>query len=111
MIRRPPRSTLFPYTTLFRSLDRKRLDEGWSEATVARTLATLSVRFHLTAGMQSLATMELAINRPGPLKEPKIEMFGDDGTNPLVDTTGGMTVYFVIGGLLSLVGVGYLMSE
>src|SRR2546427_6359624 len=23
MIRRPPRSTLFPYTTLFRSLDRK----------------------------------------------------------------------------------------
>src|SRR3712207_8487821 len=25
MIRRPPRSTLFPYTTLFRSLDRRRL--------------------------------------------------------------------------------------
>src|SRR3712207_7769762 len=24
MIRRPPRSTLFPYTTLFRSVDRKR---------------------------------------------------------------------------------------
>src|SRR2546422_6673600 len=27
MIRRPPRSTLFPYTTLFRSVDRVRLDE------------------------------------------------------------------------------------
>src|SRR2546422_2937009 len=26
MIRRPPRSTLFPYTTLFRSLDRLRHD-------------------------------------------------------------------------------------
>src|SRR5690349_22891270 len=26
MIRRPPRSTLFPYTTLFRSGDRKRQD-------------------------------------------------------------------------------------
>src|SRR3712207_8523340 len=25
MIRRPPRSTLFPYTTLFRSLDEKRV--------------------------------------------------------------------------------------
>jgi len=25
MIRRPPRSTLFPYTTLFRSLERTRL--------------------------------------------------------------------------------------
>src|SRR3712207_7606570 len=28
MIRRPPRSTLFPYTTLFRSLERV---EGWHE--------------------------------------------------------------------------------
>src|SRR5256885_6672197 len=27
MIRRPPRSTLFPYTTLFRSLGRKQVDE------------------------------------------------------------------------------------
>src|SRR5258708_29682734 len=35
MIRRPPRSTLFPYTTLFRSLDRQRLDrrvQGRQEA-------------------------------------------------------------------------------
>src|SRR5438309_8612324 len=33
MIRRPPRSTLFPYTTLFRSCrgpDTSRSDEGWS---------------------------------------------------------------------------------
>src|SRR2546422_8597283 len=28
MIRRPPRSTLFPYTTLFRSLHEHRQDEG-----------------------------------------------------------------------------------
>src|SRR2546426_5026674 len=28
MIRRPPRSTLFPYTTLFRSLFRRRIDRG-----------------------------------------------------------------------------------
>src|SRR5260370_32322116 len=28
MIRRPPRSTLFPYTTLFRSYDRLPLGEG-----------------------------------------------------------------------------------
>src|SRR2546425_3790327 len=28
MIRRPPRSTLFPYTTLFRSVLRKGADEG-----------------------------------------------------------------------------------
>src|SRR3712207_4444313 len=31
MIRRPPRSTLFPYTTLFRSALRKLLDEGSEE--------------------------------------------------------------------------------
>src|SRR5438874_8962860 len=29
MIRRPPRSTLFPYTTLFRSHDQLRLAYGW----------------------------------------------------------------------------------
>src|SRR3712207_7260509 len=28
MIRRPPRSTLFPYTTLFRSVDRQRHEVG-----------------------------------------------------------------------------------
>src|SRR2546430_5416414 len=28
MIRRPPRSTLFPYTTLFRSFDLHALDQG-----------------------------------------------------------------------------------
>src|SRR2546430_5500596 len=28
MIRRPPRSTLFPYTTLFRSLEERRRDKG-----------------------------------------------------------------------------------
>src|SRR3712207_8230783 len=30
MIRRPPRSTLFPYTTLFRSNDRRRAARGQS---------------------------------------------------------------------------------
>src|SRR3712207_8254406 len=30
MIRRPPRSTLFPYTTLFRSRIQGHLDEHWS---------------------------------------------------------------------------------
>src|SRR5258708_21798275 len=34
MIRRPPRSTLFPYTTLFRSLSRVRL--GRTQVEVAR---------------------------------------------------------------------------
>src|SRR2546430_16408282 len=32
MIRRPPRSTLFPYTTLFRSLTSAGIDLGWLAA-------------------------------------------------------------------------------
>src|SRR2546422_5586546 len=32
MIRRPPRSTLFPYTTLFRSLARAECDRGVEQA-------------------------------------------------------------------------------
>src|SRR5690348_17606344 len=39
MIRRPPRSTLFPYTTLFRSIDEKaefRLTSGPMRGTVKR---------------------------------------------------------------------------
>src|SRR2546421_5032120 len=32
MIRRPPRSTLFPYTTLFRSLPRLPAQRGWKHA-------------------------------------------------------------------------------
>src|SRR3712207_7487636 len=36
MIRRPPRSTLFPYTTLFRSRRRRRRRRGWSGRLGAR---------------------------------------------------------------------------
>src|SRR3989475_7840963 len=36
MIRRPPRSTLFPYTTLFRSLLSLNVDRRWRRAAVAR---------------------------------------------------------------------------
>src|SRR4051812_49506521 len=38
MIRRPPRSTLFPYTTLFRSLP---IRPCWASATAFRNLSSL----------------------------------------------------------------------
>src|SRR5690242_21242950 len=44
MIRRPPRSTLFPYTTLFRSIYAMRKDAS-KKAEVARLLAGRSARF------------------------------------------------------------------
>src|SRR5256885_7264458 len=39
MIRRPPRSTLFPYTTLFRSARLAQGREAWSEYRVLRRFA------------------------------------------------------------------------
>src|SRR2546426_12793772 len=44
MIRRPPRSTLFPYTTLFRSLGRARLRAGRPEAVVDPVVAEGALR-------------------------------------------------------------------
>src|SRR3712207_7493046 len=46
MIRRPPRSTLFPYTTLFRSADKDRLREA--ELKSPACAAALEDRFRLS---------------------------------------------------------------
>src|SRR6266567_8978371 len=42
MIRRPPRSTLFPYTTLFRSSDRDGVSNVWSFDAKGKTLAQVT---------------------------------------------------------------------
>src|SRR3712207_8423875 len=41
MIRRPPRSTLFPYTTLFRSCSSAKQSRSWTSASL-RDLATMT---------------------------------------------------------------------
>src|SRR3989454_4399987 len=49
MIRRPPRSTLFPYTTLFRSIDK--VGTGYTLTASATGPATgTSTAFNITAG-------------------------------------------------------------
>src|SRR5256885_11966094 len=45
MIRRPPRSTLFPYTTLFRSLPRQRHRERRAPSRAAHDLDLAAVGF------------------------------------------------------------------
>src|SRR3712207_8671184 len=75
MIRRPPRSTLFPYTTLFRSLDRGgpprrqvRHDPGQGQPGVDDVLDDQ----HVTAGDVALEVLEDAHHagrlRPGPVR-------------------------------------------
>src|SRR5258708_9440290 len=43
MIRRPPRSTLFPYTTLFRSIFGERRKDGVSVSVLTNSLAATDV--------------------------------------------------------------------
>src|SRR3712207_8665037 len=55
MIRRPPRSTLFPYTTLFRSLDRSALcsrlrEEGDHDSLPAEVRESNRIPKHPVAG-------------------------------------------------------------
>src|SRR2546430_4028265 len=54
MIRRPPRSTLFPYTTLFRSRDTRRLVVQVAEDDRLR-------RARLCAGRRDVAVLHVAV--------------------------------------------------
>src|ERR1044072_6888550 len=49
MIRRPPRSTLFPYTTLFRSVDEKLVNRYLSELEIERKVKVENGRFSTLA--------------------------------------------------------------
>src|SRR3712207_9013978 len=64
MIRRPPRSTLFPYTTLFRSLD-----EGVAE-TLAATPGAFGYVTNAFAVSKRLAAAQLR-NRSGAFVKPE----------------------------------------
>src|SRR3712207_7616916 len=64
MIRRPPRSTLFPYTTLFRSGSKKdlvdRFEEVLTRATARRLRADVPVVSYLSGGVDSSTVVALA---------------------------------------------------
>src|SRR2546426_6562288 len=62
MIRRPPRSTLFPYTTLFRSRNGTHRDGGWTSTDHRGARFDPGSR-HLAAGAEpELATRAAAAN-------------------------------------------------
>src|SRR3712207_7945565 len=63
MIRRPPRSTLFPYTTLFRSLDR--LDQDPELVPVRFAVRAFCPRIDLR---EFLGVEEAVAQRPAPFR-------------------------------------------
>ena len=62
MIRRPPRSTLFPYTTLFRSIklhtDGKEVDLGYKEKSPNNMPGELEAFKRFTAGTDDPGTVQ-----------------------------------------------------
>src|SRR5256885_14826145 len=55
MIRRPPRSTLFPYTTLFRSLAQQRLAQASRLLEAVERAAPAALAAQLSAGDRALS--------------------------------------------------------
>src|SRR3989475_3424526 len=70
MIRRPPRSTLFPYTTLFRSLRDQRRQVAGLRQLVDELLGILAPRVELAPVLTRIAPADLEHTRPeGPRSE------------------------------------------
>src|SRR3712207_9428979 len=81
MIRRPPRSTLFPYTTLFRSTGRARTKVGLSDPVVPHGRA-IAQRIKATLGITGLSPprvhidgevwhLDVGSSHPGAVVGPK----------------------------------------
>src|SRR3712207_9229492 len=62
MIRRPPRSTLFPYTTLFRSLNEAEETDGHDDEEQRR------LKFHLKQFVDAMAPVNFLLTNPSALR-------------------------------------------
>src|SRR2546426_4717729 len=63
MIRRPPRSTLFPYTTLFRSPAIGRRSESGSVMSPGRTSTPSETRSFARSGFRAIDLVSLGVDR------------------------------------------------
>src|SRR3712207_9534732 len=76
MIRRPPRSTLFPYTTLFRSITAH--SWGWTEGTGGKTLSGPVVLVDIPVP-ESLAVYRDKVKGAWVLPRPPFPVLNPDG--------------------------------
>src|SRR2546428_2045847 len=101
MIRRPPRSTLFPYTTLFRSVEvqRRRHLRGSQVRVHGVALHDLRAREIVDAGVEARAAVERLVVLPGDATRSSLRAFsllqariqdapGDEPVQPAVLTGG-----------------------
>src|SRR2546430_7372516 len=58
MIRRPPRSTLFPYTTLFRSLQELTRKSGWAPISVTHNARSVARSRYRTRTLRGISRSE-----------------------------------------------------
>src|SRR5690348_17733949 len=62
MIRRPPRSTLFPYTTLFRSRSGSRCGSGSATEKIARNVRTFADRALVTRSEEHTSELQSPVH-------------------------------------------------
>src|SRR3989449_9869080 len=79
MIRRPPRSTLFPYTTLFRS------SRSWVEAVLAAGVVPASYVPEASVGRTDLEEFTGA----DPVEDPELRVHSLAGARPLAPAAVG----------------------
>src|SRR2546425_9387075 len=83
MIRRPPRSTLFPYTTLFRSLPALRRGRAGLRHDLARRLAPSVGRAAPAPCRAARAPLRAARGAPGAPRRPRGRARSEEHTSEL----------------------------
>src|SRR3989475_12067346 len=103
MIRRPPRSTLFPYTTLFRSTIRARLPASYSTA-LALTLAAFAAALYFARRSASFQDLDQRIRSEAALGAAILaESYRARGTLVRAVTGGQLHVIPDVAALLEVV--------
>src|SRR3712207_9247290 len=95
MIRRPPRSTLFPYTTLFRSQSPKRLEQAEAKASASKS-ANVTTRSQIAFPVQP-KMQEDVVWRRDIYREVKLTDEANSGLyHPVTPTDGKMNLFTFI---------------